>query len=151
MEIFGGLFLYEIVLLVLGNILFFVLLGLLIFAVIKKRDIKLLVGLFLMPVVMIGFPSIQKIRYDNGVLEIEKEAQHVKSSPQSAEIKKDLASKVENLQSRAESNPAGLVAIADAHLALGDTLQARRSVDAALKIRPDHPRALILRRNIGQR
>jgi hypothetical protein len=149
MEIFDGLLQYEIILLVLGVILFLVLLFLLIYLVMKQRAFKQLIPLFLIPIVMIGFPSIQKIKYDNGIVEIEKATKSLSEQPSNEKIKADLDLKIQNIQSRAATHPTGLMAIANARLALGDTVKARQSINSALTIRPDLPAALHLKKQIG--
>jgi len=72
-----GLYFHELVLLVLGILLFIAILVLLIIFAIQKRPLKELVIFLFVSVIMIGYPSIQKIVYDNGVITVEKLAKAV--------------------------------------------------------------------------
>jgi len=136
MELFKGLYIGEVVLLLLGVIFFLVLLILLVFLVIRKRSFKPMIPLFLFPIVMIGFPSLKKIKYDNGVLEIEKETRYVKDNPKDTAAQKILIGKIKELESRAVLDPTAQMTLANANLSVGDTIKARKAVNEALKINP---------------
>jgi hypothetical protein len=137
MKIFNGLTGGEIILLVLGIILFLALLFILIYMVLNKRNFKYLIGFFLVPVLMIGFSSIKKISYDNGVIDIEKETKQVNNNPNDKVARKILFENIENMESRASSDPSALVTISKARLSLGDTVKAHQSVNKAFKLKPD--------------
>ena len=63
MSIFQGLYGYEQVMLGLGILLFLVLLFILLRCVVKDKPWGKVAGFFLLPILMIGFPSIQKLSY----------------------------------------------------------------------------------------
>jgi energy-coupling factor transporter transmembrane protein EcfT len=137
MELFKGLFIGEIVLLFLGIIFFLVLLILLVYLITKKRAFKPLIPLFIFPILMIGFPSVKKIKYDNGVFEIEKEARFVKAHPDDKKAELALTEKMGRIELRANSDPSAQIKLANANLIIGDTVSAKRAVDKALRINPD--------------
>ena len=136
MGLFYGLTGVEIILMLLGVILFLVLLFILVYQVIKKMSYKYLLPFFLIPVLMIGFSSIKKISYDNGVIDIEKTTEEVKKNPDNQEARKALSEKIGAIESRAASDPSALVTIAKANLVLGDTVKAHKTVNQAVKLQP---------------
>ena len=67
MNFFDGLYSYEIVLLVPGVVLFFVFLGGFLTLMIKGESFSKLLPFFTIPVVMIGYPGIQSVSFQDGV------------------------------------------------------------------------------------
>jgi len=121
---------------VLGIIFFLVLVFMLIYLITKGKEFKQMVFFFLFPVVMIGFPGIKKISYDNGKIEIERETSKLLANPNDKAVRENLSVKVRNFESRASKDPTALVSLANANIALGDTAKARESVKKAVKINP---------------
>jgi len=83
----AGLYLGEVVLLVLGVALFIVLLGALRRALAAGKSYAGLLPFFLVTIAMIGYPSIKSIQYKSGMVEIDKDTEAVESSstdPQAA-------------------------------------------------------------------
>lgn len=148
MRLFEGLLFYEIVLLVLGVLLFLVLLFALVYSIIKKRDIKVLALFFVISIVMIAYPSIQKIKFNEGVVEIEKRTKALEQNPTDTTAQEELEKKLADIEQRQISNPSTLVKIAEAQAAIGDTAKALKNVDLALKEKPDLPQAQRLRTSI---
>ena len=146
MKLFEGLFLYEIVLLFLGVLLFLVLLFVLVYYVLKKRSIKGLLYFFLIPIIMIGFPGIQKVKFDNGVVEIEKGTEKLERNPADTTGRSALLKGIEELEKRPVSDPATFVRVARAHAVIGDTSRAMAYVDSALKANPENQEALALKK-----
>ena len=144
---FEGLYLYEIVLLFLGVILFLVLVFILVYYVLKRRAIKGLLLFFPIPIVMIGFPGIEKIRFDNGIIEIEKSAERLEQNPADTTARSALRAHVAELEQRPVTDPSTLVSVARAHAATGDTLKAMAYVDSALKANPNFQEALTLKKH----
>lgn len=64
-DLFDGLLLYEITLLMLGVFLFLILSIGLLYYIIKKEQIAKLLFFFFIPIVMIGYPSITQITRSN--------------------------------------------------------------------------------------
>ncbi len=126
---------YEIALLVMGVVLFAVLLGILVYMVVKNRDIKQILLFFLFPVVMIGFPAIQKISYDNLIIEVQRNTNAVRNDPQNTAAREDLSRQADKLEKRASGDPALLHKIAEANMVLGNTVKARQLNEQADRIR----------------
>jgi hypothetical protein len=91
-----GIYDYQLILLALGVLLFVVLLFLLIFSVVKKRPLKGLFLFFILPIIMIGFPAIQKISFQNLSDELDK-AVKVAEKNRTPENKKLLAAKLDEM------------------------------------------------------
>lgn len=132
----------------LGAVLGLVLIFLLVYLIMKKRSYKQMIAFFLLPVLMIGFPSIKKIKYENGIVEIEKETRKVEANPQDGAAKQALAMKIQALEPRALNDPKALEIMARANLSIGDTIKAREAVKSALRIDPSLVPAQKLSRRI---
>jgi len=144
MKLLEGLLLYEIVLLALGVILFLALVWVLVYSVLRKRGIASLLFFFLLPVVMIGFPAIQKIKFDSGGVEIEKDIKELVEQPAgqtSPATAADLKAKLGDFKARAANSPTALLTIARAETALGDVAQSKVTIDQAIKLNPEAPAA----------
>lgn len=136
MQILDGLNFYEFVLLLLGVILFAVILIVLIIYVIQKRPLKGLLAFFILPVVMIGYPGYQKISFDNGVITIEKAQKKLESNPNDVKSRQALENALSNVENKNISNPKTLVDIGKGYAVLGDSANALRFVEKALKNNP---------------
>jgi hypothetical protein len=136
MKIFEGLYLHEIVLLLLGVIMFCVLVVLLIVFVIQRRGIKPLLLFFVIPILMIGFPAISKVKFDKDGVEIDKATEAAAEDPSSAAVRAKLENLVEQTKPRLAQSPEGLVKIARAEAVLGDQNKALRTLDQALNRDP---------------
>lgn len=105
---FAGLNLYESVLLVLGIVLFVALLVALLRNVFKNQPYAALLPAFLLPVAMIGYPSIQSIQYNNGLVEIQKATDQVAAHPNDVQARAALQAlepKIAAIAPRAASDP----------------------------------------------
>lgn len=114
MKIFDGLYLYEIVLLVLGVLFFLILLFVLLYSVIKKHAIKSLVFFFLIPIMMIGYPSIQQIKYGNLMIIIGGLTDKVEQDPTDTKATAELAEKLSEIKRRPFSSQNALTNINNA-------------------------------------
>ena len=137
MKTIDGLYFYEFILLVLGVLLFITMLVILIVFVIQRRGLKELIIFFFLPVIMIGYPSIQKIKYENGVISLEKQAKEVALDPKNNEARNNLKQTLEEIENRPSSNSKSLVTFGKAQAVLGDTVKAEKFVDRALRISPN--------------
>lgn len=133
---------HEIVLLYLGILLFLVLLFVLIYYVIQSRKIKALPAFFMIPIIMIAWPSIQKVSIAGITAEIEHETEYVEQNPTDSEAKAELAKRVEEIEKRHISSSKTQIILADAHAALGDTVKALTYVGQVLKDQPDDTAAV---------
>jgi len=137
MDQLDGLLFYEKVLMGLGVLLFLALLCILIFKAVKGQSLKVILGAFLIPIVMIGWPSIEKIKYDNGVIEIVKLTREAEANPGDTATRQALASALREVEDAPVSNPNTLLKFSNAHAAIGDTAKAIEYADLALDKKPD--------------
>jgi hypothetical protein len=135
MKFFDGLHNYEVILLGLGALLFFVVLFVFIFLVVKNRPIKTVIPLFLVAIIMIGFPGIQKIKFDNGVLEIERLTKAAQENPEDQTVQEELESKLATIQARPIERQATLNTINKAQLTL-------EKIRTLTPLQPDRSRTL---------
>lgn len=124
MNIFEGLKSYEIVLLIMGVLLFLTLLFVLIYLISQKRPYKGLLLFFVFPIIMVGFPGIQKIKFDKGVIEIETLTAKVEQDPTNVEVKNQLEVQLKAIGNRSVSKPSTLKIMEKAYMAVGDTPKA---------------------------
>ena len=136
MNLFDGLRLYEIVLLILGALFFVVLVVMLIRSVAHGRSLKPLLLFFLISVLMMGFPAITKIKFDKDGVEIDKITKQLAANPSNAGLKRQLESLVQKVRPRASESQDGLVKIARAEAVLGDQEKAVKTLDQALTSNP---------------
>jgi hypothetical protein len=116
---FRGLYPYEAVLMVLGIILFAVLSLALVMCVFQKRGVTTLLASYILPVVMIGFPAIQKVSYERGKIELDRALERVDRHPADRAARAHLRSKVEQIAPRAATDPKARLAAQRAYQKLG--------------------------------
>jgi len=149
MKLFEGMYLHEIVMMALGALLFLVLLILLIYSVIKNRDLKLMLLSFLLPVLMIGFPSFKKVQLDKWSFELQRLSQELEQKPSDQQLRAEVEAKVAAITARPiENSPETLVTVARAQNALGNESQALTTVNKALQVAPQLPEAARLKTTI---
>jgi len=136
-KLFDGLHSYEIVLLVLGCILFFVLVVLLVVRAIQNRSVAPLFLFFVVPVLMIGFPAVSKVKFDKDGVEIDKLALILAQNPSDETAKRKIETLVAQIKPRASESAAGLVKIARAQAILGEPAKAVDTLNQALKRNPE--------------
>jgi tetratricopeptide (TPR) repeat protein len=138
---FDGLYLFEWVLMALGVILFIVLVIAFFYQLTHNRSVGVLLAFFLIPIAMIGYPSLQSIQISNNKVSLEKKADAVLANPADPTARKELQQQVEKLQSRQFSNPGTLTAISKAEFALGNDQAAKSNLEKALQKDPQLPAA----------
>src|SRR5262249_16876989 len=137
MNLLGGLHLYENILMLLGILLFLVLVILLIYSVIKERDLKSILLSFLLPVLMIGFTSVKKIQYDKWLIELNNQSEMLEQKPGDQKLRAEVEEKVTAISARPiQQSAEALVTVARAQKALGDEAQALTTVNKALQVAP---------------
>jgi hypothetical protein len=146
---FDGLLLYEWVLLVLGIVLFVVLVIGFFYQLKRKQSIVALLGFFLLPIAMIGYPSIQSIQYKDGLLGINKTVQDLQAAPADANLRSTLEKQVAKLNERPTTDAGSLTVLASADYALGHEQQAVMKLQQALKVNPNQPEARQLQEKIA--
>ena len=140
-----GLYPGEVVLLIAG----IVLLGIFIFAflyqLLHQRSITALLGFFLIPIICIGYPSIQSIQYKDGVVTVQKATDTLLSNPTDPQARQVLEQQTQKIADRTSSNPTDTVILAKAQFALGHEEDAAKNLEKALQAKADLPEALALK------
>src|SRR5882672_6008941 len=108
----------EIAMLVGGIVLLMVLLGLLVYCVVKRRSYKGLLVVFPLAVIMIGFPGIQSFKLLGAEVELKESYAAVQKNPEDPAAKARLAQAVIKMESLVTTNRA-TVEIAE-NIALGN-------------------------------
>lgn len=146
--VFEGLYLYEIVMLVLG-ILLFVMLGIgFFYQLVHQRSIAPLLGFFAFPIAMIGYPSIQRIQVKDGLISIEKTTQQLAENPTDLQLRRTLQQQVAKVADRPIASPQNTSVVAQAQYALGDEEAAKSNLHKALEADPRSPTAVDLQKRI---
>ena len=148
MNLFDGLYLYEIVLLVLGTIFFLVITSILIYLVLHRRSYKGLTVLFVFPIVTIGYPSIQSFEYKDGMLKVEKTTTALQTNPSDPALRQELSQAVGKVSARPISNPRDLAVVGEAQYALGNEDAANQNAKKALEQDPSSSAARALQHKI---
>lgn len=117
-NLFDNLLLYEVVLMLLGVFLFMLLSAALVYFVIKKRALKSLLLFFVIPILMIGYPSIQQITISGDKIDLSKYQKAYTENPNDSVAKQKLETLTSKLEKRAES-PADIIQISKSKLLLG--------------------------------
>jgi hypothetical protein len=142
MQFVEGLYVYEVVLLVLGVLLFVAMLLRVVFKTPEKSQWKWIAVLFLFSVVMIGFPGIQEVTFDKGMIEIETWSRILDQNPADSTTRRQLTQAVKDIENRPIASADNLTKVAVANAVIGDTLKALSYVDEAIKAQPNLERAL---------
>lgn len=132
-----GLHPLEILMAAGGSLLFLVLIPLFARQVLADKPYNSLLAFFLLPVVMVGWPSIQKIKFDKDSIELEKTTAALKENPKNAALRTQVETKVKELEARPASNPKVLANIGEAWLELGQQAASEAAVDKGLQTNPD--------------
>ncbi len=150
MTFFDGLFTYEIILLVLGVVLFCVLLVVLIYQVKNSKRLGGLVPLFLVVVVMIAYPSIQKIKVGSDTIEVEKLTKDLKAAQgaQTESVSMTLRSRLAEIEQRPIRDADTQLAIARAQAAIGERNKALTSITKVLRVKPGSAEAHTLQKEL---
>ena len=145
---FEGLHSYEVVLMMMGIVMFVMLAAVMFLYVYRRRKLTTLLPFFMLPVVMIGFPAFQKISFANDVVSVEKNVEKLAENPGDANARRDLAETVKQLEQRPIKDPKTNLALARAYKTLGRPDRAVERVDSALKVNPNLSEATRLRNEL---
>ena len=77
----NGLYPGEVILLVMGVVVFVVLIFAFLYQLLHQRSVTALLGFFMLPVVMVGYPSIKSIQFKGGVISVEKTTDQLLANP----------------------------------------------------------------------
>jgi hypothetical protein len=143
------LYWYEIAMLVLGVVLFFVLVITLLKLVNRGKPFGSLLLFFAIPVVMIGYPTIQSVSFEDGVVTITKTTALLQKDPANTTLRQTLQQAVKKTALRPATNPRTMAKIAAGQFALGDRAAAEAKLKIALQQSPHLPAAVALQRKIA--
>jgi hypothetical protein len=127
-KITDGLKLYEVLMLSFGSLLFLVMLVLLVLFAVLKRPLKQLLLYFGVAVLMLGWPSLQKIKIDDTGVDVEKTAEQYAEKP-TEENKKKVADLIGELKDRDVKDPDIVKKIARAEFMIGKTQEALQTIE----------------------
>jgi len=145
---FEGLHSYEVILMVMGIVMFVMLAAVMFLYVFRGRKLTTLLPFFMLPVVMIGFPAFQKISFANDVVSVEKNVEKLAENPGDANARRQLAETVKQVEQRPIKDPKTNLTLARAYKALGQVDRAAERVDSALKVNPHLSGATRLRNEL---
>ncbi len=137
MKFFDGLYSYEIVLLGLGAVLFVALLIAFLYLVFQGKPFLALLGFFLIPIAMIGYPSITSIQFKDGVVTISKQTAQLEQDPTNKSLRKSLDTAIARIQARPAASADTSVTLARAQFALGNETAAESNLQKALAASPN--------------
>ncbi len=124
---------WEILLMILGTVLFIVLIYILLHRVKNKEDIKSLFFYFIFPIVMIGYPSIVSIKVSQELVEITNTTRELEQEPNNENARKKLRKDLSRINfSRIEKNPKALYDVAKGEKMLKDYDNSLRLIDQSL-------------------
>jgi tetratricopeptide (TPR) repeat protein len=110
-----------------------------------QRSVAALLGFFILPIVMIGYPSIKSIQYKDGVISVEKTTDQLLANPADAQSRQALEQQVQQIASRPPASANDSVTLAKAQFALGHEEAAAQNLQKALQAKPGLPEALALK------
>ena len=128
-QLTDGLHMHEVLLFVLGSLFFLVLLFLMVLYAWRKEKLNVLLFFFIIPVVMIGWPSIAKIQINEAGIALENTLRTYESDPQDPETRKALQAQVKELEDKGVKNPKTLINMAKANYMLGNDRDALQTLD----------------------
>ena len=131
-NLFDGLLLYEVTLLILGVVLFLILSIGLLYYIIKKEQIAKLLFFFFIPIVMIGYPSITQISISKDKIELTKLQNQVLDDPEDSVAVQKMEQLTQKLEKRA-STPEDLIQVSTSNLLLGNNDKATDLANKALQ------------------
>src|SRR5215471_3653244 len=140
MNFFQGLYSYEVVMLILGVILFLVTVILLI------RGRKGLAGYFVLAMAMVGYPSIRSIEYKDGAITIEKNTHELQQDPTNPQKRQALRQELAKIESRPAPDARTATIIARAQFA--NETAASANLQKALHADPRSTEALALKQKM---
>ena len=151
MKMFEGVLLYELMLMILGLAVGIMLMVAFVNGVMKnKTNLKLLYG-FIIPLIFIGYPSIQKMQFSKDMISIEKTTKELEKNPTDTAAQKALMEKIQIVSNdRTGSSSEALTHVAEAQLALGQYDSAEVTIKKAIEVQKT-PEAVKVQQEIQQK
>lgn len=144
---------YEIILAVMGMVFFLVLLFALVWSIMKKRTFIKLLPFFILPIIMVAYPTLKSIRVGDIILDIQAQSKIVENNPGDTSAVKKLEASLEQLKGdeRLSNNSDALLAAARAEMVLGNYDSASVSLDKAQQADPNTAGIVSLRNELNQK
>ena len=143
MNLLEGLLLHEIVFLLLGILLFLVLLFVLVYFVINGRALKRLPLFFMIPIIMIGWPSIEKIKFSGSLGSLEMALKSLQANPSDPAALAAVQEGISEIESRPVFKSSTQRILSNAQVAIGDTVKAIDYLDRTLSAKPGDTAAAV--------
>lgn len=143
-----GLYPFEEVLLVLGVVLFIVLLIAFLRNVFRDKPYAGLLLFFMVPIVMIGYPSIQSIQISDSAITIATKTAQLAQNPNDEQLRASLQTDVAKLSARPIRDAQTTATLAEAQFALGNEAAAQTNLQKALSANPKLVAATQLQKKI---
>ncbi|MCH8303741.1 MAG: hypothetical protein IIB94_01275 [Candidatus Marinimicrobia bacterium] len=144
-NIFAGLKIYEIVMMVSGVLLFITTLTALVYSQFKNKPILRLIPFFIISIIMIGFPAYRSIKFGNFSVEMAENLSRFKADTSDTAAYKELVNSVMRFDEFQNIGPSELTMFAEVSAITGDTNRAVLLLDSALRYEPTFKDAMILR------
>lgn len=137
-HLFDNMLPREVAFFIMGIAVFLVLLFLLVWIVMKKGAVNTLLPFFLIPVIMVGYPTIKSISIGGIVIQMNNLTTAVSNNPADTASAKNLEQKLAQLKnnSRLYHSSNALLAVTKAQIALGRYDSASVYLNKAEKINP---------------
>lgn len=155
-KLFNNMAPYQAILAIMGMVIFMALVFLLIWSVMKKRSITLLLPFFLIPVIMVAFPTLKSIKVAGisiDIQETQKLAAVVSNNPADTAAANRLEENITQLKKNDNfsKNSDALLAVAKGQLALGKYDSASLYLNKAEKIAPDSKEIMATKHVLNQK
>lgn len=134
MNIFDGLYGYEKLMLICGFVLFVFALAAITALIVKNRDFKAAMGLFVFAILLMGFPGIKAVEFKDGMVKLENIRQQ--QAPASPEQQRQAQDLLANIEQRAAGNPLLQAQVADGYRAIGNVDKAYQLAQPLLRQKP---------------
>ena len=125
---------YEIILLILGCLLFLVALTGIIVNIIRSEPLKKYLPLIFISIVMIGFPGINKVTFLNDFISLEKYSRQYEDNPSDEEAFANLAESYKRIKTGKIKSPEEYTAYANAAMLLEDNETSIEYAEKALEM-----------------
>ncbi len=147
-SLFQDMLLWEIILLLLGIVLFLTIIGGFVF-LIKKDKLKTSYGaFFLFPIIMIAFPAIRYVNFMNGLFEFNTLTEKAEENPEDETIIKKLEEKINEGSNSWIRNEEELLLQARANTILKHYEKAETQVEELLEKKPEDEEVKVIKARI---
>lgn len=152
-SLFKNMLSYEIILAVMGMVIFIALVFLLIYNVMKKQSITTLLPFFLVPIIMVAYPTLKSIKVGDIILDIQEQAKIVEQNPKDTAAAQQLEKSIAQIKSndRLLNNSNALVAVANAQMVLGNYSAATNFLNKAKQVDPETAGIVSVGNELNQR